>query len=184
MRPREVVIAFKENEKNKPILPLPKVLPLPDKHAYIRTATYAKLPIEYEELRTKAAISKRGIEASLSKYLAKTAQNTCNLFDGDDSNFLLISGTERMSKPAYLSALNPTDQVFDFEELEYYYELRNAKVQEDSEQTESPREYFEFEVSPQREENEINSDEIAEISQPSSVEKTANENPFQKLLSQ
>lgn len=27
--------------------------------------------------------------------------------------------------PPYLAALNPTDQVFDFEELEYHYQVAN-----------------------------------------------------------
>lgn len=183
MRPRNVVIAFKGNDQNRPMEPLPKILPLPEKHAYIRTATYAKPPTQYEELRTKAALSKRGIEASLSKYLAKTSKSTCNLFNDDDNmNFLLIPCTERSSQPSYLSALNPTDQIFDFEELEYYYELRNAKVEKNSERSESPREDFvEFDVSPQREESE-NSEEIA-LSQPNSVKKEAYENPFQRLIS-
>lgn len=185
MRSREMVIAFKENDKNRPLVPLPKVLPLPAKHAYIRTATYAKPPTQYEELRTKAAISKRGIEASLSKYLAKTCKSTCNLFDDDDddSNFLLISSTETNSKPSYLFALNPSDQVFDCDELEYYYELRNAKVEkEESDESNSPRqEFIEFDVSPQREEN---SEEMMELSQPKSEEKPAYENPYQRLISQ
>lgn len=29
------------------------------------------------------------------------------------------------SFPSYLDALNPTDQVFDFEELEYHYQVAN-----------------------------------------------------------
>lgn len=29
------------------------------------------------------------------------------------------------SFPTYLQALNPTDQVFDFEELEYHYQVAN-----------------------------------------------------------
>lgn len=29
--------------------------------------------------------------------------------------------------PTYMSALNPTDQIFDFEELEYYYQVANRK---------------------------------------------------------
>lgn len=31
------------------------------------------------------------------------------------------------SFPPYLQALNPTDQIFDFEELEYYYQVANRK---------------------------------------------------------
>jgi hypothetical protein len=185
MRPRKIVIGFKENDKNKPPEPLPKVLPLPEKHSYIRTATYAKPPTQYEELRTKAATSKRGIEASLSKYLAKTSQSTCSLFDEDKTNFLLIESFEGTSKPSYLSALNPTDQIFDFDELEYYYEIRNAaKVEEDSEQSDM-NEFVEFDVSPRREETENeNSDEIVGvISHQRSADKSTYENPFKKLVS-
>lgn len=34
------------------------------------------------------------------------------------------------SVPAYISALNPSDQIFDFEELEYYYLVANRKPEE------------------------------------------------------
>lgn len=36
------------------------------------------------------------------------------------------------SVPAYLSALNPCDQIFDFEELEYYYQVANRKPSDDT----------------------------------------------------
>lgn len=160
---------------------MPKLLPLPEKHTYIRTATYTKPPTQYEELRTKAAISKRGIESSLSRYLTKTAQSTCNLFDDDHGNFSIILNSPKAPGPSYLAALNATDQIFDFEELEYYYELRNAKVEEASEQSENGVDQ-EFDVSPQRLEsvNELNSEDIY-TSQV--IKKPAYENPFQKLFS-
>ena len=37
------------------------------------------------------------------------------------------------SFPSYLSALNPSDQIFDWEELEYYYQVANRKPTDDSE---------------------------------------------------
>lgn len=39
--------------------------------------------------------------------------------------FLLTVIACRPSFPPYLAALNPTDQVFDFEELEYHYLVAN-----------------------------------------------------------
>lgn len=36
------------------------------------------------------------------------------------------------SVPAYLSALNPCDQIFDWEELEYYYQVANRKPTDDT----------------------------------------------------
>lgn len=181
------------NEKNKPQHPLPKVLPLPKEHAYIRTSAYTRPPTHYEELRTKAAESKRGIEKALSKYYARISNKKINVFEEEEENskFMLISGTEKSSTPSYLSALMPTDQIFDYDELEYYYELRNARIEEEA----APSEYLtalyteplvEFEVSPKREDPEvdINSNEILPLSQPLSdnSDKPVYENPFLKLI--
>lgn len=42
------------------------------------------------------------------------------------ANAMLISVIAcKPSFPTYLQALNPTDQVFDFEELEYHYQVAN-----------------------------------------------------------
>lgn len=56
------------------------------------------------------------------KFLCKTSE-TISLFDNDDNMFPLIAG--KPPYPPYISALNPTDQIFDFEELEYHYLVAN-----------------------------------------------------------
>lgn len=104
---------------------IPSHLPdLPDPHAYIRTPTYKQPVTEYEAIREKAANQKRDIEKALTKFLAKTS-DTHSLFDTEDNLFPLIA--PKPFHPAYMAALNPTDQVFDFEELEYYYQVANRK---------------------------------------------------------
>lgn len=97
---------------------------LPDPHAYIRTPTYKQPVTEYEAIREKAANQKRDIEKALTKFLAKTS-DTHSLFETEDNMFPLIA--PKPVHPSYMAALNPTDQVFDFEELEYYYQVANRK---------------------------------------------------------
>lgn len=104
---------------------IPSHLPeLPDPHAYIRTPTYKQPITEYEAIREKAANQKRDIEKALTKFLAKTG-DTHSLFETEDNLFPLIA--PKAAFPTYMAALNPTDQVFDFEELEYYYQVANRK---------------------------------------------------------
>uniref|UniRef100_A0A336KVU8 Transcription initiation factor TFIID subunit 8 n=1 Tax=Culicoides sonorensis TaxID=179676 RepID=A0A336KVU8_CULSO len=104
---------------------IPSHLPeLPDPHAYIRTPTYKQPITEYEAIREKAANQKRDIEKALTKFLAKTG-DTHSLFETEDNLFPLIA--PKPAFPTYMAALNPTDQVFDFEELEYYYQVANRK---------------------------------------------------------
>lgn len=82
-----------------------------------------KQPVtEYEAIREKAANQKHDVERALVKFLCKTS-DTVSLFDTDDTMFPLIAG--KPAYPPYLSALNPTDQIFDFEELEYHYLVAN-----------------------------------------------------------
>lgn len=65
---------------------IPSYLPhLPDAHAYIRTATYKQPETEYEAIREKSANQKRDIEKALTRFLAKTAPETHNLFDDEES---------------------------------------------------------------------------------------------------
>lgn len=52
------------------------------------------------------------------------------------------------SFPSYLSALNPSDQIFDWEELEYYYQVANRKPTDDSESEPEEMMPEEIEVSP------------------------------------
>lgn len=97
--------------------------PLPDPHAYIRTPTHKQPVTEYEAIREKAASQKRDIERALTKFLAKTSE-IHNLFNTDDNQvFPLIAC--KPTFPAYLPCLLPTDQVFDFDELEYHFQVAN-----------------------------------------------------------
>ncbi|XP_075157577.1 transcription initiation factor TFIID subunit 8-like [Haematobia irritans] len=115
-----------------PYLPL-----FPDPHAYVRTPTHKQPVTEYEAIREKAATQKRDIEKALTKFLAKTSE-THSLFDTEDNMFPLIAC--KPAFPTYLAALNPTDQVFDFEELEYHYLVANrtedCKDEDDDEEGE------------------------------------------------
>nr|XP_019531787.2 transcription initiation factor TFIID subunit 8 [Aedes albopictus] len=105
---------------------IPNHLPaLPDPHAYIRTPTYKQPVTEYEAIREKAATQKRDIEKALTKFLAKTS-DVHSLFDNEDNPMFPLIAC-KPSFPPYLQALNPTDQIFDFEELEYYYQVANRK---------------------------------------------------------
>ncbi|XP_052872768.1 transcription initiation factor TFIID subunit 8-like [Anopheles cruzii] len=105
---------------------IPNHLPaFPDPHAYIRTPTYKQPVTEYEAIREKAASQKRDVEKALSKFLAKTSEID-SLFDNEDNPMFPLIAC-KPSFPPYLQALNPTDQVFDFEELEYYYQVANRK---------------------------------------------------------
>lgn len=97
---------------------------------------------EYEAIREKAANQKRDVEKALTKFLAKTNE-TISLFDAEDTMFPCMSSVLlyisfrllyfyiisviacKPMIPSYLAALNPTDQVFDFEELEYHYQVAN-----------------------------------------------------------
>ncbi|OWR51368.1 Transcription initiation factor TFIID subunit 8 [Danaus plexippus plexippus] len=110
--------------KAKPAPHIPFHLPpLPDPHAYIRTPTHKQPVTEYEAIREKAANQKKDIEKALTKFLAKTSE-THNLFNTEDNQvFPLIAC--KPTFPAYLPCLLPTDQVFDFDELEYHFQVAN-----------------------------------------------------------
>lgn len=108
--------------------------PLPDPHAYVRTATYKQPETEYEAIREKSANQKRDIERALTKFLAKTCSETHNLFDNEEVQIFPLIAAKPTTVPAYISALNPSDQIFDFEELEYYYQVANRKPTDDEEQ--------------------------------------------------
>jgi transcription initiation factor TFIID subunit 8 len=133
---------------------------LPDPHAYIRTATYKQPVTEYEAIREKAANQKRDIEKALTKFLAKTSE-THSLFDDEENQmFPLIACKPQF--PTYMAALNPTDQIFDFEELEYYYQVANRK--------EDP-------VAKEEEDNEENEDGIVKEEKPEDSKNLQSENP-------
>ncbi|XP_039757327.1 transcription initiation factor TFIID subunit 8 [Pararge aegeria] len=97
--------------------------PLPDPHAYIRTPTHKQPVTEYEAIREKAASQKKDIERALTKFLAKTSE-THNLFNTDDNQVYPLIAC-KPTFPPYLACLLPTDQVFDFDELEYHFQVAN-----------------------------------------------------------
>lgn len=126
---------------------IPPHLPaFPDPHAYIRTPTHKQPVIDYEAIREKAAIQKKDMERALTKFLAKTSQ-THNLFDIDEANIFPLIAC-KPTFPSYLSALQPQDQIFDPEELEYDHnkvaeeqprkriksESKNSEVKQDHEE--------------------------------------------------
>ncbi|KAG7302106.1 hypothetical protein JYU34_013567 [Plutella xylostella] len=124
--------------KAKPPPHIPYHLPpLPDPHAYIRTPTHKQPVTEYEAIREKAANQKRDIEKALTKFLAKTSE-THNLFNTDDQVFPLIAC--KPTFPAYLPCLLPTDQVFDFDELEYHFQVANRTEDMPADKKESDNE--------------------------------------------
>ncbi|XP_037049778.1 transcription initiation factor TFIID subunit 8 [Bradysia coprophila] len=110
--------------KNSHPTHIPNHLPvLPDPHAYIRTPTHKQPVTEYEAIREKAANQKKDVERALTRFLAKTSE-THSLFDVEDNQMFPLIAC-KPAFPTYLQALNPTDQVFDFEELEYHYQVAN-----------------------------------------------------------
>lgn len=179
-----------QNSKNKQAEPFPRNLPWPKKHAYVRTPTYSKPPTEHADLRCKAAIGRRGTEKAYANFLARTSSKTCNLFDDGDKSYML--GLDSTFKtPIYLSALHPTDQMFDFDELEYYYQLRNAKVDEIihvahlSPLRSGGSEFIEFDLSPQRRTSEESIAVVSVKSMSSSSDNSSKRtffNPYLKLI--
>ncbi|KAH8267252.1 hypothetical protein KR026_004265 [Drosophila bipectinata] len=145
--------------------------PMPDPHAYIRTPTHKQPVTEYEAIREKAACQKRDIEKALTKFLCKTSE-TNNLFPTEDNMFPLIAC--KPAFPPYAAALNPTDQVFDFEELEYHYLVANrtedVPSKEDGEEGDSENEEHDGDKS-KEDKNEI------EIKPNSTTNKAILENP-------
>lgn len=148
---------------------IPSYLPsLPDPHAYVRTATYKQPETEYEAIREKSANQKRDVERALTKFLAKTSADTHSLFDHEenqmfprkfqrtllvahssDSSFVSVIAC-KPSFPSYIQGLLPSDQIFDWEELEYYYQVANRKPESRHDSDSEPEELIpeDIEVSP------------------------------------
>ncbi|XP_051173655.1 transcription initiation factor TFIID subunit 8-like [Leptopilina boulardi] len=104
---------------------IPSHLPsLPDPHAYIRTPTHKQPVTEYEAIREKVANQKRDIERALTRFVAKTGETHSLFLTEDNSMFPLIAC--KPQHPSYLTALLPTDQVFD-QETEEQFEPKPVK---------------------------------------------------------
>lgn len=159
---------------------LPSYIPghfpkLPDPHAYIRTPTHKQPETEYEAIRERAATQKRDVEKALTKFLAKTSETHSLFPDVDEANQMFPLIACKPSFPAYIAALNPTDQVFDFEELEYHYQVANR--------TEDAPADKEMDDDEDGEGHEESKEDIKEELQDSTQDTTAMmDNPFLKAI--
>ena len=88
--------------------------PYPDPHSYIRTPTYKQPVTEYEAIREKSATQKRDVEKALTRFMAKTCEQSLTHTLLPDTLFPLIA--LKIEANPYLNALLPKDQVFDDEE--------------------------------------------------------------------
>lgn len=69
-------------------------------------------------------------------YINGFLPETHNLFDNEEVQMFPLIASKPTSVPAYITALNPSDQIFDFEELEYYYQVANRKPDNDEMESE------------------------------------------------
>ena len=95
---------------------IPDYLPtFPDPHSYIRTPTYKQPVTEYEAIREKSATQKRDVERALTRFMAKTCQQslTHSLFPDEQMSHLFPLIALKLEANPYLNALLPKDQIFD-----------------------------------------------------------------------
>lgn len=111
--------------------------------------------------------------------------------------YVTVISSKPAQTPAYLSALNPTDQIFDWEELEYYYLVANRKPSDDNTDSEPEQESAQDEIEaspPKKRKNknkaaEVKKEPIVEVvkeplpPKPEIVDKPQIDNPFLKSLS-
>ena len=108
-------------EKKQPSSYIPDYLPpFPDPHSYIRTPTYKQPVTEYEAIREKSATQKRDVERALTRFMAKTCEQslTHTLFPDEQMCHLFPLIALKIEANPYLNALLPKDQVFDDDENE------------------------------------------------------------------
>jgi transcription initiation factor TFIID subunit 8 len=113
---------------------IPDYLPsFPDPHSYIRTPTYKQPVTEYEAIREKSATQKRDVERALTRFMAKTCEQslTHSLFPDEQMNHLFPLIALKLEANPYLSALLPKDQIFDDDDAEE--QLARKKELRDSE---------------------------------------------------
>lgn len=112
-----------------------------DAHAYIKTPTYRQPVTEYEAIREKSACQKRDVERALTRFMAKTGENsiTHSLFADEQLATLFPLIELKLQSNVYLEALLPKDQIFDDgqdNELAREKEpSKKARITENSEQT-------------------------------------------------
>lgn len=123
--------------KQTPPAHIPDYFPVfPDPHAYIRTPTHKQPVTEYEAIREKSAIQKRDLERALTRFVAKTGEQH-SLFLTPDNNNIFPLIPCKAGHPAYLNALLPKDQVFDFEEFETSFRKTNSPVKAEEDDIEN-----------------------------------------------
>ncbi|XP_050523926.1 transcription initiation factor TFIID subunit 8-like isoform X2 [Daktulosphaira vitifoliae] len=143
--------------------------PFPDPHAYIRTPTHKQPVTEYEAIREKSAIQKHELEKSLVKFLIKTGPTESLFLNQENDCFPLIAN--KPVQPAYLSALLPSDQVFDDEsdDSEILRNNKDIKIKKDV----KIKEDFDENDDQENEEDEENNIDESEIKQEEPID-----NPF------
>lgn len=108
-------------EKRQHFSYIPEYLPpFPDPHSYIRTPTHKQPVTEYEAIREKSATQKRDVERALTRFMAKTSEQSSShsLFPDDHMSHLFPLISLKTSVNCYLNALLPKDQVFEGDEDE------------------------------------------------------------------
>ncbi|RWS00109.1 proline rich salivary secreted protein-like protein [Dinothrombium tinctorium] len=118
-------------EKKSLFTYIPDYFPqFPDSHAYIRTPTHKQPVTEYEAIREKAASQKRDVERALTRFMAKTCENTLShsLFPDEQMSHLFPLISLKVQPNIYLQALIPKDQIFEGDEEEENKEKKSTKT--------------------------------------------------------
>ena len=120
--PRSAAPKILQAGEKKPHLPFipPYLPPFPDPHSYIRTPTHKQPVTEYEAIREKSASQKRDVERALTRFMAKTSDQSVShsLFPDDHMNTMFPLIALKTTVNPYLQALLPKDQIFDDDEEE------------------------------------------------------------------
>ena len=120
--PRSATPKILQAGEKKPHLPfIPSYLPpFPDPHSYIRTPTHKQPVTEYEAIREKSASQKRDVERALTRFMAKTSEQSPShsLFPDDHMNQMFPLIALKTIPNPYLQALLPKDQIFEDDEDE------------------------------------------------------------------
>ncbi|XP_054168431.1 transcription initiation factor TFIID subunit 8-like [Oppia nitens] len=100
----------------------------PDPHSYIRTPTHKQPVTEYEAIREKSATQKRDVERALTKFMAKTCEQstTHRLFAEEHMSHLFPLIVLKLEANPYLNALLPKDQVFENESEEHVIRKKDS----------------------------------------------------------
>lgn len=136
--PRSAAPKILQAGEKKPHLPfIPSYLPpFPDPHSYIRTQTHKQPVTEYEAIREKSASQKRDVERALTRFMAKTSDQSVShsLFPDDHMNTMFPLIALKTTVNPYLQALLPKDQIFDDDEEEEESSQNHEASKDDAKQ--------------------------------------------------